>query len=113
MEQKWKAVLRALTAHWRICVAAAAAGFGLRTRTLMDALICCCFVVVFFPQNLFLLPNVMDDLSLQSILAKLKINEWKPCGRVLELYPEKKKKNRQKKTICLQIERTRSQFEQD
>lgn len=36
----------------------------------------------------------MDDLSLQSILAKLKINEWKPCGRVLALYPEKKKKDK-------------------
>lgn len=53
------------------------------------------FFFVFFSQNLFLLPNVMDDLSLRSVLAKLKINEWRPCGRVLELYPEKKQ--RQKK----------------
>lgn len=108
---EWKAVLRALTAHWRICVAAAAAGFSLMTRTLMDALVCVYVCFLFFsPKSLF--TSKRDGWSQPAEhLGKAK-NNWvealRPCSRAL---PKKKKID--KKTICLQVERTWSQFDQD
>lgn len=101
VEQKWKAVLRALTAHWRIRVAAAAAGFGLRTRTLMDALVCVyvCFLFILFfsPKSLF--TSKRDGWSQPAEHLSEAKNKWvealRPCSRALP----RKKKNRQKNNL--------------